>query len=248
VSPCVNPALRLVRALDDPLRYAVLVRLLAGPATVSELVASSGAAQPNVSNHLAILREAELVTTSRNGRHVAYALADPSIAAVIEALEHAAGGGAAVARATPEIAVARSCYDHLAGKLGVALFDALVARRALRDVYMRSAARKVRSGLGPVTLGAAADAVFGALGIDLEEVATQKRQFATACSDWTESRPHLGGALGAALQERLLRERWLLRRGGTRVLRITPVGRAQFAARFAIDVDALGSGSGVNCG
>ena len=243
MSPRVNPALRLVHALDDPLRYAVLLRLLAGPATVSELAAYSGAAQPKLSNHLALLRDAALVTTSRSGRHVAYALADHSIAGVLEALEQAAGGGAHAASATPEIALARSCYDHLAGKLGVALFDALVARGALCGVAARPSARKVRSGLGPVRLGAAAGDVFGAFGIDLDDVATRKRQFATACSDWTESRPHLGGALGAALQERLLRERWVLRRGGTRALRVTPAGRAHLAARFAIDVDALCHGA-----
>jgi DNA-binding transcriptional ArsR family regulator len=236
VTTAVNPALRLVRALDDPLRYAILFRLVAGPATVSELVASSGASQPKISNHLAVLRDAELVTTSRSGRHVAYALAGPAIAEVIEALETAAGSGPAIAKTTPEIAVARSCYDHLAGKLGVALFRALVARRAIRDVETRSVARKVRSGLGAVALAEAARETFGELGIDLDEIAATRRQFATACSDWTESRPHLGGALGAALQERLLRERWLLRRGGTRALRITPAGRAMFAARFGIDM------------
>ncbi|MBV8643056.1 MAG: transcriptional regulator, partial [Candidatus Eremiobacteraeota bacterium] len=90
-----------------------------------------------------------------------------------------------------------------------------------------------------VALGERAHDVFGALAIDLDAVAAQRRQFATACNDWTESRPHLGGALGAALQRCLLRANWLQRRGGTRALRITRVGREALRDRFAIDVDAL---------
>ncbi|HTW85816.1 MAG TPA: metalloregulator ArsR/SmtB family transcription factor [Candidatus Sulfotelmatobacter sp.] len=236
----VNPGLRLVRALDDPLRYELVMRLFAGPATVSELVAASGAAQSKVSNHLAILRDAEVVSTERMGRAVVYAVADPAIAAVVEALEHACGGARAAIRTAPELAVARSCYDHLAGRLGVAVYDALVARRALHDVNAPTPARKVRGAFGAVELGPAARGVFAQLDIDLDAVMAQRRQFATACSDWTESRAHLGGALGAALQERLLRERWVLRRGGTRALRITDRGRAGLRERFGIEVDALG--------
>jgi len=235
----VNPAVRLAGALADPLRFTVVHRLMAGPATVSELVALTGATQPKVSNHLALLRAAGIVGTARSGRHVAYALADPAVAAVVEALEDAAGAGPEVGRATPEIALARSCYDHVAGRLGVALFRTLVERRALRDVAAQPRARKVRSGLGEVALGERAHDVFGALAIDLDAVAAQRRQFATACNDWTESRPHLGGALGAALQRRFLRANWLQRRGGTRALRITRVGREALRDRFAIDVDAL---------
>jgi DNA-binding transcriptional ArsR family regulator len=235
----VNPGLRLVRALDDPLRYEMLMRLFAGAATVSELVATTGAAQSKVSNHLAILREADVVRGERLGRSVVYAIADPNIAAVVEALENACGGLPGATRATPELAVARSCYDHLAGRLGVALFDALVRTRALRGVRGPAPARKLRGAYGPVDLGPAARPVFGALGIDVDAVLSQHRQFATACSDWTETRAHLGGALGAALQERLVRERWVLRRGGTRVVRITDRGRDGLREQFGIDVDAL---------
>jgi DNA-binding transcriptional ArsR family regulator len=239
MSPHVNEPLRIVTALSDPIRYAVVQHLMSGPATVSELVAHTGAAQSKVSNHLALLRSAGLVETSRSGRYVAYELADPAVASVIEALERASHTGAAAAREVPEIALARSCYDHLAGRLGVALFRSLVARRAIRDVRTSAAARKGRSGLGEVELGRDASAVFGALAIDLDEIATKRRQFATACSDWTESRPHLGGALGAALQQRLLRENWVQRRGGTRALRITKAGREELRERFGIDVAQL---------
>ncbi len=238
--PAVPSALQIVSALGDRIRYAVLQRLMAGPATVSELVALTGAAQSKVSNHLTLLRDAGLVASNRRGRQMSYALADHTVASVIEALERASDTGAA-ARAVPEIALARSCYDHLAGKLGVAVFRALVARHALRDVVATTPSRKRRAALGAVTLAPQARAVFGALELDLDAVSATRRQFATACSDWTESQPHLGGALGAALQERMLRARWIVRRPGTRALRITRAGAHALRERFGIDAAALAS-------
>lgn len=234
----VNPALRVVRALDDPLRFAVARHLMAGAATVSELGAETGAAQAKLSNHLAVLRAAGLVEAQRQGRYVVYALADHRVAAAIEALEAASGEPAQAARLAPDIALARRCYDHLAGRLGVAFFAALVRLGAARPLA-RTSSRKVRSGLGAVRLGPKAAAVFGTLEIDLDEIASLRRQFATACCDWTEGAPHLGGALGAALMDRMLRERWLLRRSGTRALRITDFGAREFARRFSIEVEAL---------
>lgn len=154
----------------------------------------------------------------------------PSIAAAVEA------------RPTPEIAIARHCYDHLAGRLGVALFRSLVARGAILDVRARAAARKVRSGLGEIALGPAAEDVFGTLAIDLSDVAAKRRQFATACDDWTESQPHLGGALGAMLYTRMLCDRWLLGGAGTRALRITSTGADGLYASFGIDVRDLTAG------
>jgi len=236
--PTAAASLRILSALADPTRYAVMQRLMAGPTTVSELVAVTGATQSNVSNHLALLRDAGLVTNARRGRQVAYALADHGVAGVIEALERASGSGAG-ARAVPEIALARSCYDHLAGKLGVALFRALVARHAIRDVATAPVARKRRAALGDVALAPQARAVFGALDVDVDAVSATRRQFASACSDWTESQPHLGGALGAALQDRMLRAKWVARRPGTRALRVTREGARALRERFGIDVDQL---------
>jgi DNA-binding transcriptional ArsR family regulator len=232
----VNRALRLVAALNDPIRLAVVRHLMGGPANVSELVAHTRASQSKVSNHLALLRDAEVVVDNRLGRYVAYELADPALAAVIEAIEAATDGQA---KPPADIALARSCYDHVAGRLGVAIFRSLVTCRALRNVPARPSAAKVRSSLGDVILGDRAASVFGALDIDLQAVSTERRRFATACNDWTESQPHLGGALGAALQMRLLRLHWLQRRGGTRALRVTGDGRDGLRERFGIDYDVL---------
>jgi DNA-binding transcriptional ArsR family regulator len=237
--PEVNAVLRLVSALNDPLRLAIVRYLMGGPAGVSELIGVTGAAQSKVSNHLAILRESRVVVSERLGRRIQYSLATPAIASVVEALESAGGHQPEPAGEVPEIALARTCYDHIAGRLGVAIFGSLVQRRALFDVIAKPRAAKVRSALGEVRLGPAARTVFDSLNLDLDEVEAEKRQFAAACNDWTESQPHLGGALGAALQRRLLARGWVQRRGGSRSLRITPAGRIGFLEEFAIDVAHL---------
>ncbi|TAM88745.1 hypothetical protein EPN42_08660 [bacterium] len=150
----------------------------------------------------------------------------------------AAGEATRAGKAPAPIALARTCYDHLAGRLGVRLFDALVECKALVPVgvALRHRARKVRAGLGEVVLGPAARETFEELGIDLAEVARRRRQFATACNDWTESRPHLGGALGAAVWDRLRTLRWILRAPGTRVVSVTPLGRRNLQERFGINL------------
>src|ERR1041385_648613 len=125
--------LKLLQALGDPVRLAVLQHLMGGSATVSELVAIAGASQPNVSNHLASLREQRLVKATRVGRQMVYELADASVAQLIEALSRVSGAPPPDIK-TPSVIQARTCYDHLAGKLGVALFDALVGHKALQDV------------------------------------------------------------------------------------------------------------------
>jgi DNA-binding transcriptional ArsR family regulator len=232
-------ALSILRGLDDPLRYAVVSRLMAGPETVSELLAHTGAAQSQLSNHLAILHAGGLVTRERVGRNVVYALAGPEIAGIIEAIDSAAGAGPQMSAPVPEVVLARHCYDHLAGRLGVGVFADLVTLRAVEPVGSAINARKVRSGLGDVALGPRAANVFGELGIELEMLAAQRRRFATACNDWTESRPHLAGALGAALHDACLRAGWLQRRSGTRALRITPRGRRELPERFGRAVAAV---------
>jgi DNA-binding transcriptional ArsR family regulator len=230
-------AVTLLRALADPTRYAILQRLCAGPATVSELVEETGGTQAGVSNHLALLRERELVSSERIGRHVAYALSGPAIADVLEAV-----GAVACDDHTdtvPELVTARRCYDHLAGRLAVALFESLVEQRALRGTPGPYVSRTERTSYGEVTLGARAADVFGSLGIVLDDLRAQRRHFAIACNDWTESRPHLAGALGAAFGDALLREGWLQRRSGTRAVRITPAGRRELPRRFGARVAAV---------
>ena len=227
--PADSRAVEMLQAMADPVRFALLRRMSAGPVAVSDLALTTGNAQSKVSNHLALLRRLEIVRAERIGRQMHYEVCDRTVAEMIETLV-AANAGKAQRAVPPVLAQARTCYDHMAGQLGVALFDSLVARRAIRAVPLPSGpARKVRSGLGVVALGDAAEAVFARLGVDIDGAHAARRQFATACLDWTENRPHLGGALGAAMLDRLLDLDWIERMRETRALRITQRGRRGFS-------------------
>jgi DNA-binding transcriptional ArsR family regulator len=219
----------IAQALADPTRFAIVERLTNGPAAVSELVVLTGEAQSKVSNHLAVLRDRGLVSATRLGRQRLYEIAEPSVAQLVESLLVIAGRGPTRAAMSPSLARARTCYDHLAGRLGVAIFDALVARGAIA----RPAARY----RGAVGLGPAGPSVLGRLGIDLDEVRKERRQFATACGDWSERRPHLGGALGAALWMRSLEQGWVVQKPGTRIVAVTDKGRRGLHRSLGVRVD-----------
>jgi len=225
----------VARALADPIRLTILQRLMDGPAAASELVLLTGEAQSKVSNHLAVLRDRGLVNATRVGRQRVYEIPAPAVGQLVESLAVVAGRGPTTTRPSPAIARARTCYDHLAGRLGVAIFDALVARRAIAKPAARYR--------GPVGLGPAGAEVFGRLGVDLDQARAERRQFATACVDWTERRPHLGGALGAALWVRSLEEGWVARRPGTRIVVVTPDGRRGFHKHLGIRLEPAASPS-----
>ncbi len=221
----------IAQALADPLRLTILRRLMDGPAAVSELVVHAGEAQSNISNHLAVLREWRLVQATRLGRQRLYEISEPSVAQLVEILMDVSGESPAKLEKSPSLAKARTCYDHLAGRLGVAIFDALVARRAIEQPNTRHR--------GPVGLGPAGWRVFDHLGIALDEVRKERRQFATACGDWTERRPHLGGALGAALWARSLERGWVVQKPGTRIVVLTERGRRSLRALLGVRLDPI---------
>ncbi len=231
----------LGRALGDPLRISILEELMGGPAAVSDLVAATGRRQPNVSNHLAVLREAGLVRQSRRGRQALYELRDASVAALIEAIVTVAQPKprptARATRVTPPLAAARTCYDHLAGRLGVAVFDALVRLGALEPPEDVAPGRPRPLGkAADAKLGPDAAAVFGRLGIDLGTVRQSgRRRLSPLCLDWTELRPHLGGALGAAFWSRAISEGWVVPQPGTRAVLLTPAGRREIARLLEIE-------------
>lgn len=223
-----NPrVLAITQALSDPLRLVVLHHLMGGPATVSELMVVTKAEQSRLSNHLAVMRERSLVRATRQGRQVVYELRDVAVGRLVESLAQIAGPPQRTAKSAP-IARARTCYDHLAGRLGVALFGALIDRGALR---------RQGSGRGEVELGSRAEQVFGALGVDLEAVRLERRRLATACLDWTERRPHLGGALGAALWAELVTRGWVARRPGTRAVVVTAAGSRGLRRTVGVRLD-----------
>ena len=216
----------VAQALADPLRLAVLHHLMGGRSSVSELMTLVGSEQSRLSNHLAVLRERGLVRATRQGRQVFYELFDGSVARLVESLSQIGAAPARTAKSAP-VARARTCYDHLAGRLGVAVFKALVAGDALappRDVP------------GDVELGSGAQRLFGKLGVDLDEARRERRRFATACLDWTERQPHLGGALGAAVWSEVVSRGWIVRRPGTRAVVVTAAGSRGLKRLLGVDV------------
>src|ERR671916_1282689 len=131
--------------------------LMGGPAAVAELVSATGASQPNVSNHLRVLREQGLVRSERRGRQAIYEIPNASVAQLVESLTAVAGGPTAPVFETGAMSEARTCYDHLAGRLGVGIYGALVDSGALVPTA------EVR---GDLRLGSEAARVFGAIGVD----------------------------------------------------------------------------------
>jgi DNA-binding transcriptional ArsR family regulator len=215
----------LAQALADPLRLIILQHLMEGPATVSELISVTGEAQSKLSNHLAVLRERELVHARREGRQMVYTLRDASVAQLIESLSVVAGKVPQKLWKSPQLVEARTCYDHLAGRYGVALLDALSARSAL----LLPEAPQTEIQPGPLFRE-----IFTELGIDLEAARRERRRFALACLDWTERRPHLGGALGAALWAQFVKQGWVVKQQGTRAVIVTKEGQRWFQERLGV--------------
>ena len=130
---------------------------------------------------------------------------------------------------TPQyLRAARTCYDHIAGSLGVRLHDRFAALRWIE---------KETAGGTSYDVTRAGAAAFDAIGIDLDAVRAHRRRFAFACLDWSERRAHLGGALAAAVLDAALRRRWVSREPGSRALAVTPSGRREMARRFGLSLD-----------
>jgi DNA-binding transcriptional ArsR family regulator len=205
-------------AIADPARAAMLDALLDGaPRSAGALAREAAVAPSTASHHLRRLLDAGLVVVAPDGRRRAFRLARPEVADALEALALVSPPRTArtLRRATRAQAerAARTCYDHLAGALGVAVCDALLAAGAIAPNGERAYA-----------LGPGADEAFAAIGVT--PPAPTRRTYARPCVDWSERRPHLAGALGATVAETLLDRRWVARVRGSRALLITDAGRA----------------------
>src|SRR3954447_23698199 len=213
-----DPRVGLLKELADPVRLRVIDRLgHAGPSTVSELAGALDLPMPQLSNHLRRLREASLVNVERTGRHAVYALADPGLQALLPLLDRLTGR---IAPAPPDADAAdgRTCYDHLGGRLGVALYRALLQRGA-------PAARRD---------GRVAVRDAGALlGVDPAALGGDRRRLAFECFDARQHAPHLAGALGDELTATLLERGWMERAEG-REVRLTARGKKALRAELGI--------------
>jgi DNA-binding transcriptional ArsR family regulator len=218
--------------LGEPARANIVAALMSGQAmTATELALAGGVAPSTASGHLAKLVEGKLLAIAVQGRHRYYRLASQRVAELLEAVMAVAIDGPARYRPRScrdeALAAARTCYDHLAGRLGVALADGLAVR-------------------GFVVLGTEAGVMTPSgrrfledFGVDFRIVDARRRAACRACLDWSERRYHIGGAIGAALADRCFALGWIERRRDGRALIVTPAGTCGFRDIFGVGAGKL---------
>jgi DNA-binding transcriptional ArsR family regulator len=221
--------------MGDPARAAMLIALMDGRAlTAGELARAAGVAPQTASGHLARMGEAGLLAVARQGRHRYHRLASAEVAAAVESLMRLAAASAPAVRpvrtgpADAALRLARTCYDHLAGRLGTAIADALQARGAL----------VMDEDAGALTPAGAS--LLAAAGIELGAAPTRGGRAAVPCRpclDWSERRFHVAGRVGAAICAHGFAAGWIRRIEGTRAVAITPAGRLAFADRLGVRLD-----------
>ena len=212
------------KLIGDPTRAQMLIDLLAGRAmTASELAYSVNVSPQTASSHLSQMLEGKLLALEKQGRHRYYRLASAEVGTALEALM-ALSPRQEKSNAQPlePIHLARSCYDHVAGRVGVILADAFQEKDWLqvneKDYAVTPKGEKA----------------FEAFGLDLPSLRKQRRHFARQCLDWTERRHHVAGALGAALMTNLLERKWLKKDKSARVLHVTRAGFEGFEKTFDV--------------
>lgn len=225
-------ASRIAAAIGEPARARMLFALLDGRArTSTELALAADVSPSTASAHLARLRETRLLRLHVQGRHRYYRIESRRVASMLERLSVLARTtndhpGASFRSSTPEHLVrARTCYDHTAGTLGVLLHDALMERGWLDS----TSARGNEYSVTPI-----GERHLAATGIELARLRASRRRFAFGCLDWSERRPHLGGALGAAFLSMMLEKRWVKREMHSRALIVTAIGRRELDIRLGV--------------
>ena len=213
--------------ISEPSRAAILMALMDGGALpAGELAHQARIAPQTASSHLSKLVAGELLVVERRGRHRYYRLAGSEIGQALEMLLALAPQTPLLQRQLAEpdgpIRVARTCYDHLAGRLGVGVTQALLKRKVIATDDEQY--RVTKKG----------ETWFAEFGIDLDQARQSRRVFAKQCLDWTERQPHLAGALGAAVLNRLIEQKWIARVKGDRSLRIAHRGKEMFLQAFDI--------------
>lgn len=212
--------------IGEAARIQMLTTLLDGNGhSASELAMAAAVSPQTASSHLSKLLSGGLVISESKGRQRIFRLKNHDVAVAIEAV--GALAYASEASAVPEIRFARTCYDHLAGVLAIALRNELLRRGALRH------------GKDAFTMTPAGDRLLRTLAINADSLRGLRRSFAYKCLDWTERHHHIGGAVGAALLSRFLERNWLARVRGTRAVRVTHAGERGLEEVFGIRCAAL---------
>lgn len=218
---------RVAGLIGHPARAAMLSALLGGlPLTAGELARRARVQPSTASEHLAQLTAERMVARHRDGRHVRYALANGEVAAALESLARIAGPPAGAesrgSHVTTALRFARTCYDHLAGRLGIMLTDTLLEQQLISA-----------QGYGLTDAG---ERWLNDFGIDTDAMRRDRRPLTRPCLDWSERRDHLAGGVGAALATTLLERRWLVRLEGTRAVRLTLRGRDGLGRVLGLEV------------
>lgn len=223
-----GPNIAAIAAMvGDPARANMLTALLNGDAfTASELALEAGVTKQTASSHLSKLVEGSLVAVEAQGRHRYYRLADADVAGLLETLMGVAARAKALRTRPgpkePALRHARVCYDHLAGDLGVALFDAFH-----KNKWIIPGPEKT------FTLTKLGRVKVQTFGVDLEDLENGARPVCRACLDWSVRRHHIAGALGAAILDEVFERGWVTQKRGSRVLEFTRVGEAGLRRVFA---------------
>ena len=224
----MEPDIATIAALiGDPARARILLALMGGRAlTATELALEADVAASTASSHLARLTQARLIRLTRHGRHRYFEIADASIATLIESLGGVAARDVAAKVSTgpadPDLRHARVCYDHLAGEVAVALADSLLAAQWLKRCD------------GAFVVTGAGRSALANLGIGMGKLEASHRPMVRTCLDWSERRPHLAGALGAAILAMTLEKGWAQRALVGRAVRFTPAGLEQVRKTFGV--------------
>jgi DNA-binding transcriptional ArsR family regulator len=225
---------RLAAAIGEPSRARILCCLLDGHARTSTELAMVAEVSPSTASvHLTRLKNERLIKLLVQGKHRYYSIEGADVARALEALMVVAGSQQSrFVPTTPEpLRHARTCYDHMAGAIAVSLLQ----RFTQSGWILPGRSRAVPKSEDALDLTLTGTKVIESLGIDIAAARRLRRRFAYACLDWSERKPHIGGALGAALLQMAMRRRWVEREFDSRVLRITRLGRRELSARFGIE-------------
>ncbi|OQP59884.1 transcriptional regulator [Niastella vici] len=221
---------KMAGLIGEPVRAAIMWALLDGKAlTATELTIVTGTTAPNLSMHIARLVQADLLSVETQGRHRYYKFSRKEIAYAIEAMANLIPPGSTTTISTNDnnsaIRNCRTCYDHLAGKVGVALTDSL-----LREGIITENGKTFE-------LTPKGGTVFSDLGMNIDEIKKKRRSFLRPCLDWSERRYHIAGALAAALLEHMIASDWIRRQKNSRAITITSKGQREFYRYFKLNTE-----------
>ena len=224
-----NQFKQIASLIGDPTRAIIMWTLLDGKAfTATELANAAHTSPQNISMHLAKLVQADLLSVESQGRHRYYRFSRKEIAYAIEAMANLLPPAAVKPdlhkQSHSAIQQCRTCYDHLAGKVGVALTDSLLEQQLIID----------KKNIFDLT--SKGEKWFSDFGIDVDALKQQRRSFLRPCLDWTERRNHIAGSLAAALLDKMLLADWIRRTANSRAIVVTSKGQKELYAHFKLTV------------